>query len=98
VYGQDEPAAELLAASYRNSLAAADAAGATSIAFPALSTGAFGYPLNEAATIAVETLFTALPRQRNLRLARMVLFGAEDERAHLQAAEQAAAKTGWAAA
>jgi len=95
VYGRDEPAADLLAASYRNSLAVADEAGAKSIAFPALSTGAFGYPLEDAAAVALATLIDALPKQRNLRVARMVLFGEHDERAHLDAARAAATGAGW---
>ena len=67
VYGQDQPARPLLEACYRNSLARADEAGAESIAFPALSTGAFGYPLDEAAEVAVTTLLAALPAQHRLR-------------------------------
>jgi O-acetyl-ADP-ribose deacetylase (regulator of RNase III) len=49
-----EPA--LLAACYRNSLDLAEAAGARSVAFPAISTGVYGYPADEAATIALRTL------------------------------------------
>src|ERR671929_2297721 len=45
VYGQDRPEAELLARCYRNSLALADDNSIESIAFPAVSTGIFGYPL-----------------------------------------------------
>ena len=51
--GQGEP--ELLAACYRNSLDLAVENGVRSIAFPAISTGIFGYPLEEATRIAVET-------------------------------------------
>jgi len=46
-----EPA--LLAACYRNSMDLAEAAGARSVAFPAISTGVYGYPADEAATIAL---------------------------------------------
>lgn len=97
IYGQDEPAAQLLAASYRNSLSVADEAGAASIAFPALSTGAFGYPLEEAAKVALATLLEALPQQRNLRRARMVLFGAHDEGIHADTLERLAPEAGWQA-
>ncbi len=51
---EDEP--ETLASCYRNALAVADAVGATSVAFPAVSTGIFGYPQDLAAEVAVTTV------------------------------------------
>jgi O-acetyl-ADP-ribose deacetylase (regulator of RNase III) len=54
--GGDQGEPDLLASCYRNSLAEADAVGARSIAFPAISTGVYGYPKEAAAAIAVETL------------------------------------------
>ena len=56
--GQDED--RLLADCYRNSLALARANGLRSIAFPAISTGAYGFPPDRAARIAVETVIAAL--------------------------------------
>ncbi|MDE0234723.1 MAG: O-acetyl-ADP-ribose deacetylase [bacterium] len=47
---------ELLASCYRESLARADEVGAGTIAFPAISTGVYAYPLEDAAAIAVETV------------------------------------------
>jgi O-acetyl-ADP-ribose deacetylase (regulator of RNase III) len=55
-YGVDEPAAELLASAYRASLRCCDEAAVDSVAFPSLSTGAFGYPLFEACHISVQAL------------------------------------------
>jgi O-acetyl-ADP-ribose deacetylase (regulator of RNase III) len=52
--GRREP--ELLASCYRRSVEVAHRAGATSLAFPAISTGIFGYPRRAAAEIAVATL------------------------------------------
>lgn len=50
----DEP--ELLASCYRTSLKLAAEVGATTVAFPAISTGIYGYPLHEACEIAVNTI------------------------------------------
>jgi len=50
---------EILASCYRSSLAAADAVGADSVAFPAISTGVYGYPPELAAEVAVTTVGTA---------------------------------------
>jgi O-acetyl-ADP-ribose deacetylase (regulator of RNase III) len=55
--GAGEP--ETLAACYRNSLAVADEIGARSVAFPAISTGVYGYPIEDAAAIAVTTVGAA---------------------------------------
>jgi O-acetyl-ADP-ribose deacetylase (regulator of RNase III) len=55
-HGGGRGEAGLLAAAYRNALAELRRAGGRSIAFPAISTGIYGYPPDEAATIAVDTL------------------------------------------
>jgi O-acetyl-ADP-ribose deacetylase len=55
-YGVDEPAAELLSGAYAQSLARCDEVAATSVAFPALSSGAYGYPLAESCRISVAAL------------------------------------------
>jgi O-acetyl-ADP-ribose deacetylase (regulator of RNase III) len=54
-HGGSRGEAELLASAYRRSLEVADELGATSIAFPAISTGIYGYPLDAATAIAVRT-------------------------------------------
>ena len=65
----DEP--ELLASCYRSSLAVADAVGAASVAFPAISTGIFGYPQDLAAEVAVTTVRAA---DTDVTLVRFVAF------------------------
>lgn len=55
-YGGDAGEAELLAACYRRSLEVAAGAGLRSLAFPAISTGVYGYPAEPAARIAVDTV------------------------------------------
>jgi O-acetyl-ADP-ribose deacetylase (regulator of RNase III) len=77
VYGRDEPADRLLASCYRGALDLAEEHGATSVAFPAISAGAFGYPLEEAASVAARAVAEAAPRLRHVRLVRFCLFGAD---------------------
>ncbi|MFN7950902.1 MAG: O-acetyl-ADP-ribose deacetylase [bacterium] len=66
---------ELLAAAYASSLALAEAHGLQSIAFPSISTGAYGYPEPAAAAIALGTVARHLRGDCGLRLVRFVLFG-----------------------
>ncbi len=82
VYGQDHPEAKLLANCYRNSLALAEERGINSVAFPALSTGVFGYPKGEAAEVALRTMIEEVESLRSVRLVRFVLFGEEDRQVY----------------
>lgn len=95
VYGEDEPGAELLAQCYRASLELAEERGLASVAFPALSTGAFGYPVGEAAEIAVRTLLTTLPVLAAVTTARLVLRGQRDYDVHRETARRLAGEMGW---
>jgi O-acetyl-ADP-ribose deacetylase (regulator of RNase III) len=73
-HGGDRGEPELLASAYRRSLEVADEIGAHSVAFPAISTGIYGYPLDAATEIAVRTCRDA---DTNVDLIRFVCF---DER------------------
>ncbi|HEX7173995.1 MAG TPA: O-acetyl-ADP-ribose deacetylase [Pyrinomonadaceae bacterium] len=88
---EDGREAELLAACYRNSLALARARGLDSIAFPAISTGAFGYPTDEAAAVASKTIEEFLSENESPREVRLVFFspaGAEDFLKHQKFSER----------
>ncbi len=82
IYGRDEPSDELLAACYRNALQRAEEKGIASVAFPAISTGAFGYPLEEAADVAIRTVKEELEKGSGVRTVRFVLFGEKDLNVH----------------
>ena len=74
VYGRDKPEDTLLANCYRHALLLADEKGLRNIAFPAISTGAFGYPLPEAAHFALQAVHEVAARLNAVRLIRFVLF------------------------
>jgi O-acetyl-ADP-ribose deacetylase (regulator of RNase III) len=79
IYGQEGPqqAAELLASAYRRSLQVAAGRGVRSVAFPSISTGAYGYPMEEAAQVALQTVVDYLANQpaKGVELVRLVLYG-----------------------
>lgn len=80
VYGVDKPESVLLGNCYRNALKLAEQEKIDSIAFPAISTGIFGYPLAEAAEVAVRTVMEviAASKSEQLKVIRFVLFGQKD--------------------
>lgn len=78
VYGRDHPAETLLGDCHRNAIALARDAGLASIAFPALSTGIFGYPIAEAAEVAVQAVVAALADAGSLQRLRFMLFSPDD--------------------
>ncbi|HEX6711171.1 MAG TPA: macro domain-containing protein [Rubrobacter sp.] len=82
VYGQDRPEAELLGGCYRNALALAEEKGIESIAFPAISTGIFGYPVEEAAVVALGTVREEADSLEHVRLIRLVLHSPSDLETH----------------
>ncbi|MBM4275277.1 MAG: O-acetyl-ADP-ribose deacetylase [Deltaproteobacteria bacterium] len=66
---------QLLASCYRESLKLASANGIKTVAFPSISTGAYGYPINNAARLALQTVKEYLAEHPEITLARFVLFG-----------------------
>lgn len=75
VYQQDKVAApQLLTSAYKRSLEIATQHGLRSIAFPAISTGVYGYPIDAAANIALNTIYAYVAQQEQINLVRVVLF------------------------
>jgi O-acetyl-ADP-ribose deacetylase len=79
---------QLLAGCYRESIALAENYTLASIAFPAISTGAFGFPMQRAAQVAVETVLREMERTTHLRKVRFVLFDVSALKAYISAAEK----------
>lgn len=90
VYGADEPADELLAACYRNALQLAGENDIRTIAFPAISTGAFGYPLKPAARIALQTVLDQTDGLSAVQHVRFVLYGRRAHETHVQILQELA--------
>jgi O-acetyl-ADP-ribose deacetylase len=85
VYGRGgSDKAELLAACYRNSLVLAAENGLRSIAFPAISTGVYGYPLDEAATVSSRAIEQSLSTDNSIEEVRLVFFSAGDAEVFLK--------------
>ncbi|MFW5805225.1 MAG: macro domain-containing protein [Bacteroidales bacterium] len=78
VYGVDEPSDKLLAACYRNSINLAEKYKVQSIAFPAISTGAFGFPIEPATDIALAEVKEQSKNIKHLKVIRFVLFSQKD--------------------
>lgn len=79
VWSAEEDRSELLADCHRNSLRVAAGLGVASVAFPAISTGIYRWPVESAARIALTTVTEALEETPGIGLVRFVLF---DRRAH----------------
>jgi O-acetyl-ADP-ribose deacetylase (regulator of RNase III) len=89
VYRDGNPhQAETLASCYRESIRLADDHAIGSLAFPAISTGAFGYPLQEAAEVSVRAAIAALHSASHVRHVRFVLFDSAAVRAYVREFEK----------
>ncbi len=84
--GHGEPA--LLASAYRRSLEVAAARGLESVAFPSISTGAYGYPIAAAARIALGTVAEYLRAHPQIELVRFVVFSAGDLAVYAKAVDE----------
>lgn len=84
VYGRDKPEEKLLAFCYKNALEIAEENDIKSIAFPAISTGAFGYPPTDAAEVAIKTIRNIIPQLQSIKLIRFVLWGEDAMKIHEQ--------------
>jgi len=74
IFGVDKPEDKLLANCYSNALKLAEEYKIDSIAFPAISTGVFGYPAVEATEVVFSTIIEIVPKLRKIKRIRFVLF------------------------
>lgn len=84
-HGGDQGEAELLASCHRRALEVADELGCRTVAFPAISTGVYGYPVERAAEVALRTTTVELERRPGIERVTFVLFSDE----HLAAFQRA---------
>jgi O-acetyl-ADP-ribose deacetylase (regulator of RNase III) len=80
--------ARTLASCYRESIRIADDHGIESLAFPSISTGAFGYPVDEAAEVAISAVLAGLSAATQVKVVRFVLFDSRTLRAYTDATEK----------
>ena len=78
--GGDQNEDELLASCYKNSLRLAEENNCESMAFPAISTGAYGFPLERAANIATKTVQEELPKLEKVQMVIFCVFGEKAEK------------------
>jgi O-acetyl-ADP-ribose deacetylase len=93
-HGGNRRESETLESCHRESIRMGDERQFTSISFPAISTGAFGYPVTEAAAIAVAATTEALAFAKHVRVVRFVLYDEATWRVYTQAAEKFAQTNG----
>jgi len=88
IYSSSRDDERLLASAYQSCLNLAEQYQIKSIAFPSLSTGIYGYPLELAAPIALRTIIEHIKKPTNLQQVLMVLFGENAYKVHEQALEE----------
>jgi O-acetyl-ADP-ribose deacetylase (regulator of RNase III) len=87
VYAQSADPSGELASCYRNAMARAEERSLVSLATPAVSTGIFGYPVAQAADVAMRTVGAEAPALQSVKLVRFVLWDASDFDVHTRALE-----------
>lgn len=80
IFGRDNPSDQLLADCYRNALRLAEENNLSSVGFPAISTGAFGYPLEDAGRVAIGTVLEEAPKLSSVNHIRFILFSEGDRK------------------
>ena len=78
IWGADKPADKLLASCYRKAIELVDAEGLQSISFPAIATGAYGYPKDRAAEVASKAIAAAQDKAHSVRRVQLVFFSDAD--------------------
>jgi len=91
--GGKQSEAETLASCHRESIRIADELQLTSIAFPAISTGAYRYPVDQASQVAITSAAEALQKAAHVRQVRFVLFDSETFTQYANAARALAASS-----
>ena len=92
VYSGEEKDAKLLAACYKNSLRLSLQHEIKSIAFPAISTGIYGYPMEEAAKVAIKAIADFLKENDGLKIVKLVLYSQEAYEIHKKVLEEMRSK------
>src|SRR5690625_1614945 len=88
IYGRDKPEDKLLGFCYKNALEVAEDYDIKSIAFPAISTGVFGYPPRDAAKVAFETIRNEISQLQSVQLIRIVLWSEDAMRIHREVMDE----------
>jgi len=88
VYTKDQPSDKLLGSCYRNALTLCEEYEIASVAFPAISTGAFGYPLQQAAEVAFKVVIDMAPTLKAVKHIRFVLYSNGELAVHEQVLER----------
>lgn len=85
VYDRDIPHDKLLANCYINALKLCEEYKLESIAFPAVSTGVFGYPVEEAAPVSLQAIYNQMSDLKSVKTIRMVIWTDRDYKEHIKA-------------